>query len=236
MLNRIRSSRLGAHVQAICHWNSTATHHLPTGCGRIVRRNFHSDFTLFEKAKTARDIIKLVNSSSLTEAESSQNISELQAARMPDWKRQKLSLKRKFQGEKWNPKKKLSREQMESLRLLKQQFPHMSASQLGDHFKVSPEVVRRILKSKWAPDELERSKIQERWKRRSERVTQLYENHTIQGPPSKKLILGSGRSAANLTVQGIKKTTRPAGNDSSKLSGSTHAKKKLQLLSKLVEQ
>ncbi|SCU93250.1 LAFA_0F15412g1_1 [Lachancea sp. 'fantastica'] len=236
MLSRIRSSKLGVQMNAICHWNPSAQHCNLTGSAKTVRRSFQSGLTSLEKAKTARDLVKLVNSSSLTEAESSKKLSESHTARLPDWKLQKLSLNKKFQGEKWNPKKKLSREQMESLRLLKQQFPQMSASQLGMHFQVSPEVVRRILKSKWNPDEAEMSKIQERWKRRSDRINQLYENHSIQGPPSKKLILGSGRSAADLTVQSIRRTTRPAGNSSPKPPGRKQTKGKLQLLSKLVDQ
>lgn len=123
--------------------------------------------------KPAKDIIKTVNSSSLTRKEEE----EQDIKRLPSWKVQQLALRKKFKGEKWNPSKKLSREQMEGLRLLKSQFPHLTASDLGEQFKISPEVVRRILKAKWQPNEKEMARIQERWQRRGERVQQLYDNN-----------------------------------------------------------
>lgn len=38
-----------------------------------------------------------------------------------EWQRQMFSLKEKFQGQSWNPEKKISREAMEGIRMLKQQ-------------------------------------------------------------------------------------------------------------------
>ena len=37
-------------------------------------------------------------------------------------------------------------------------------------FKVSPEAIRRILKSKWEPNEEEQERRAERWERRGEKI------------------------------------------------------------------
>ncbi|EEB94067.1 hypothetical protein MPER_07187 [Moniliophthora perniciosa FA553] len=63
----------------------------------------------------------------------------------------------------WNPPKKLSREAMEGLRELhhldKQKF---STPVLAEKFRISPEAVRRILKSKWQQPKEKREKLAER--------------------------------------------------------------------------
>lgn len=92
----------------------------------------------------------------------------------PGWEIQKDALKRKFQGSQWNPPKKLSRQEMESIRVLRDQFPTMSASDLASHFKISPEAVRRILKTKWRPNEDDLDKIESRWNRRGQRIKEMY--------------------------------------------------------------
>ena len=53
----------------------------------------------------------------------------------------------------WNPLKKLSREAMEGLRTLHDHDPEtFTTAVLANRFKISPEAVRRILKSRWKPD------------------------------------------------------------------------------------
>lgn len=91
---------------------------------------------------------------------------------LPPWKRQLYGLREKFDGESWNPKKKLSREAMEGIRLLKQHMPHMNSGDIAKMFKIPTESVRRILKTKWQPSEQEMDKMAERWVRRGERVKQ----------------------------------------------------------------
>lgn len=93
---------------------------------------------------------------------------------MPEWKRQKYALGEKFKGKAWNPVKKLSRDEMESVRMLKRELPDMTSKDLSDHFKISPEAVRRILKSKWTPSLEEEEDIYERWKKRGEKIKNLY--------------------------------------------------------------
>jgi hypothetical protein len=88
------------------------------------------------------------------------------------WQVQKEALEKKFGDEGWNPRKKLSPDAMDGIRALHEQDPERwSTPVLAEHFKVSPEAIRRILKSKWKPkDEEEVQKRKERWARRHDRI------------------------------------------------------------------
>ncbi len=67
----------------------------------------------------------------------------------------------------WNPPRKLSREAMDGLRALHRHDPTtFSTPVLAERFKVSPEAVRRILRSKWEPSRDEQAKLLERERRR----------------------------------------------------------------------
>lgn len=89
---------------------------------------------------------------------------------LPEWQRQVYALREKFQGQKWSPRKKLSREAMEGIRVLKSYDPLLNAGDFARMLKISPESVRRILKSNWEPKEEEMDKIAQRWQRRGSRV------------------------------------------------------------------
>ncbi|KAL1954391.1 hypothetical protein VTO42DRAFT_1206 [Malbranchea cinnamomea] len=90
--------------------------------------------------------------------------------KLEPWRIQKEALKKKFKDG-WNPKKRLSPDAMEGVRYLHKMDPErFSTPVLAEHFKVSPEAIRRILKSKWRPSEEEAKKRQERWERREARV------------------------------------------------------------------
>ncbi|OAP58008.1 hypothetical protein AYL99_07098 [Fonsecaea erecta] len=88
------------------------------------------------------------------------------------WQAQKVTLSKKFGDEGWNPRKKLSPDAMEGIRTLHEEDPdRWSTPLLAEHFKVSPEAIRRILKSKWRPkDEEELQKRRERWAKRHDRI------------------------------------------------------------------
>jgi len=87
------------------------------------------------------------------------------------WQTQKEALKDKFGDAGWNPRKKLSPDTMEGIRALHAENPDKySTPMLAEHFKVSPEAVRRILKSKWRPSEKEMDKRRERWAKRHDRI------------------------------------------------------------------
>ncbi|QUC21909.1 uncharacterized protein UV8b_06150 [Ustilaginoidea virens] len=86
------------------------------------------------------------------------------------WKVQKEALKQKF-PEGWRPRKRLSPDALAGIRALNAQFPEVYTTQaLADKFEVSPEVIRRILKSKWTPSAEEEQDRQERWFRRGKQV------------------------------------------------------------------
>ncbi|EXJ72980.1 uncharacterized protein A1O5_04129 [Cladophialophora psammophila CBS 110553] len=92
--------------------------------------------------------------------------------KLEPWQVQKDTLAKKFGDEGWNPRKKLSPDAMDGIRALHEEDPERwSTPVLADHFKVSPEAIRRILKSKWRPkDEEEMQKRRERWAKRHDRI------------------------------------------------------------------
>lgn len=81
---------------------------------------------------------------------------------LPAWQVQKLALARKY-PDGWSPMTKLSHEAQEGLRLLHAADPtRFDISVLSRRFRISPESVRRILKSKWRPTEAEAQRKNER--------------------------------------------------------------------------
>ena len=72
---------------------------------------------------------------------------------LPAWEIQKLALMRKF-PDGWMPMTKLSHEAQHGLRLLHAADPErFHIGVLSRRFRISPESVRRILRSKWQPSE-----------------------------------------------------------------------------------
>lgn len=92
-------------------------------------------------------------------------------AKKEPWQAQKQALEKKFGSEGWNPRKKLSPDTIDGIRALHEQFPNKySTPVLAEKFKVSPEAIRRILKSKWRPDPEKQAERRERWARRHDRI------------------------------------------------------------------
>lgn len=92
------------------------------------------------------------------------------SAKRLQWQIQKEALKRKFQDG-WNPRRKLSPDDMASVRHLHAQDPDKySTPALSEQFKVSPEAIRRILKSKWRPTEEQMAKRRESWEKRHKKI------------------------------------------------------------------
>ena len=86
--------------------------------------------------------------------------------RLP-WQVQKQALTKKFGGKGWNPRKRLSPDTLDGIRALHAQFPEeYPTSVLAERFKVSPEAIRRILKSRWKPNEAEQASRRLRWDKR----------------------------------------------------------------------
>lgn len=90
------------------------------------------------------------------------------------WMVQKEALKKKF-PEGWNPRKKLSPDAMAGIKALHARFPkEYTTDVLAEKFEVSPEAIRRILRSKWTPTPEEEEKRQKRWFNRGKRVWALW--------------------------------------------------------------
>ena len=87
------------------------------------------------------------------------------------WQVQKKALTKKFQNG-WNPRKKLSPDAVEGIRgLHAQDKEKYSTEALSEHFKVSPEAIRRILRSKWRPkDEKAMEERRQRWAKRHDKI------------------------------------------------------------------
>lgn len=86
------------------------------------------------------------------------------------WQIQKQALEKKFPAG-WNPPKKLSPDALEGIRHLHATAPdRFTTAVLAEEFKVSPEAIRRILKSRWKPSEDEMERRRQRWEKRHERI------------------------------------------------------------------
>lgn len=86
------------------------------------------------------------------------------------WQVQKAALKEKFAGG-WNPPKKLSPDALDGIRHLHAKAPEQfTTAVLAQEFEVSPEAIRRILKSKWRPSEDEMESRRKRWENRHDRI------------------------------------------------------------------
>ncbi|KAJ5666696.1 Required for respiratory growth protein 9 [Penicillium macrosclerotiorum] len=86
------------------------------------------------------------------------------------WRVQKAALEKKFPSG-WNPPKKLSPDAMDGIRHLNATAPsRFTTAVLAQEFKVSPEAIRRILKSKWKPSTIESEDRRERWEKRHELI------------------------------------------------------------------
>jgi len=112
----------------------------------------------------------------------------------PPWQLQKEALKDKLGGSAWNPRKKLSPDAMEGIRHLhKMQPERFTTPVLAQHFKVSPEAIRRILKSKWRPSDADQQERLRRWDRRGEKIWSNLVELGVK-PPKKWREMGVGKA------------------------------------------
>ncbi|KAF2114668.1 Neugrin-domain-containing protein, partial [Lophiotrema nucula] len=111
------------------------------------------------------------------------------------WQIEKAALKAKLGGEAWNPRKKLSPDAMEGIRHLHETSPdRFTTPILAEHFKVSPDAIRRILKSKWKPSDEEQEERLKRWDKRGEKIWSNLVELGVK-PPKKWREMGVGRAA-----------------------------------------
>ncbi len=110
------------------------------------------------------------------------------------WQIQKASLSDKFKDEAWNPRKRLSPDALEGIRALNAQYPEKYTTPvLAAKFEVSPEVIRRILKSKWRPSDEETEDRKRRWDKRGEKIWGQMVELGVK-PPKKWREMGIGRA------------------------------------------
>ncbi len=138
---------------------------------------------------------KAINSSRSTKASANLRTSTQshQDQREP-WQTQKRALSEKFGCTGWMPRKRLSPDTLEGIRALHAQYPdRFTTPILAEHFKVSPEAIRRILKSKWRPKDEEEDRRRQRWEKRGENIWSQMVEVGIK-PPKKWREMGVGKS------------------------------------------
>ena len=137
---------------------------------------------------------------------STQNSTTVEAAHGDEyaresWQIQKQALAKKFGHTGWAPRKKLSPDALEGIRTLHAQYPDKyTTSILAQQFEVSPEAVRRILKSKWKPNETEEASRRQRWDNRGKLIWSRKAELGIK-PPRKWRQKGIGRDQIPLHKQ-----------------------------------
>ena len=128
------------------------------------------------------------------------------------WQRQKSALSEKFGPTGWLPRKRLSPDTLEGIRALHSQYPDkFTTPVLADQFKVSPEAIRRILKSKWQPNDEEEERRRRRWEKRGENIWSQMVEVGIK-PPKKWRDMGVGKSRERrpARIEQLKSPTMPA--------------------------
>lgn len=122
-----------------------------------------------EKPKSDKKKTKEAKKGSTKKAKSETSNPEKKEKR-PHWQIQKEALENKFE-EGWHPRKKLPPDSLDTIRHLHATKPDVwTTPVLADQFKVSPEAIRRILKSRWQPTEEERERREERWVERYKKI------------------------------------------------------------------
>ncbi|KAM0747395.1 hypothetical protein T439DRAFT_383513 [Meredithblackwellia eburnea MCA 4105] len=87
---------------------------------------------------------------------------------LPGWALHRRSIKKQF-PDGWDPPRKLSREAMNFVRALHQHSPQQfTVPALAERFRISPEAVTRILKSKFVMSEEENERREKRRRERKE--------------------------------------------------------------------
>ena len=106
------------------------------------------------------------------------------------WQIQKAALSHKFGDQGWQPNKRLSPDTLEGIRALHVSDPgNYNTETLAQHFHITPEAIRRILKSKWRPNEEEAEERRLRWEKRGVKKWREMAELGIR-PPAKWRALG----------------------------------------------
>ncbi|KAL6717474.1 Required for respiratory growth protein 9 mitochondrial [Lecanora helva] len=176
-----------------------------------------------EKSRISHDVRrKPVSNPHKLQAQTS-NITEQERDREP-WQVQKAALLEKFGGSSWSPRKRLSPDSLEGIRALHAQYPDkFTTPVLADQFKVSPDAIRRILRSKWRPSEEEEEKRRERWNRRGINIWSQMNELGIK-PPRKWRDQGVGKSGDHVVVRSQRQRPEKAASKSTS-TGEIHSER-----------
>ncbi|KAI9814981.1 MAG: Required for respiratory growth protein 9 mitochondrial [Phylliscum demangeonii] len=99
------------------------------------------------------------------------------------WRVEKEAIKRKLNGAHWMPRKRLSPDALDGIRALHAQYPdQFTTPVLAQQFEISPDAIRRILKSQWRPSAEEAEDRRARWERRGQQVWSRYVTLGIKAP------------------------------------------------------
>ena len=99
------------------------------------------------------------------------------------WQAQKAAVLKKLEAAPWSPRKRLSPDCLAGIRALHAEYPtKFTTPVLADQFKVSPEVIRRILKSKWVPSDEEKADRNRRWEKRGEKIWERLVEVGVRAP------------------------------------------------------
>ena len=116
--------------------------------------------------------------------------------RRETWQTQKDALEQKFGEAGWQPRKRLSPDTLDGIRALHASDPaSYTTATLAEHFEITPEAIRRILKSKWRPREDEVDDRRRRWERRGVEKWQAMAEQGVR-PPAKWRAMGIGSRQA----------------------------------------
>ncbi|KAB8294887.1 hypothetical protein EYC80_006847 [Monilinia laxa] len=134
------------------------------------------------------------------------------------WMKQKAALKEKF-PEGWKPMKRLSPEAQAGIRALHAQYPEQyTTAALADHFQVSPEAIRRILRTKWVPTPEEEADRERRWFQRGKSVWNRYAELGVKPPKRwREEGIGRGKPEWKKRATPVLTTSRPGTSESGRI-------------------
>ena len=135
------------------------------------------------------------------------------------WQIQKSALSKKFGPTGWSPRKRLSPDTLEGIQALHAQYPdRFTTPILAEQFKVSPEAIRRILKSKWQPKDEEKERRRQRWEKRGESIWGQMVEVGIK-PPKKWREMGVGKKKMGAQGEHLGNQLKSKARENSSLLG-----------------
>lgn len=166
------------------------------GGNRLLNQGLQTlSFKPMHKAMRLNTTEKVLHNRPSIQSQSSPTTQDVQRNSPPlqPWQVQKRALLEKFGSSGWCPRKRLSPDVLEGIRALNSQSPEKYTTPvLAEQFKISPEAIRRILKSKWRPSEEEQAKRRLRWDSRGKAIWSQMVEIGIK-PPKKWRAMGVKR-------------------------------------------